>query len=362
MGKMSYHVARRVVAAGIVGLAAAAAFWPLNAAVVEHRFSRGVYPRIQTTLTWLSNQCPFAWLDVLAALVAVWVLWSLWFVFRRRGNWWRALLAWITSLLVAGAALYVVFAGVWGLNYRRVPLSVQLGFDRARVTEETTAAFASRAVDEVNNLRRERARTGPAGSGVSVVAERLTPAYRDVLADVGLPGARVARPKVPILTAYFNATGVSGMTNPFGLETLVASNLLEYERPLVVAHEWAHLAGIGPESEATLIGFLTCMRGVPDDRYSAWLDVTLRILPLLPPQQRRIMVDRLEPGVKADIRSMAERSQRDRVVWLSLAAWNVYDGYLKANKVPKGVRSYDEVVALLVGTRFTRDWRKSLRE
>jgi hypothetical protein len=33
------------------------------------------------------------------------------------------------------------------------------------------------------------------------------------------------------------------MTDPFLLETLLASNLLPFEVPAVIAHEWGHLAG-----------------------------------------------------------------------------------------------------------------------
>jgi hypothetical protein len=183
-----------------------------------------------------------------------------------------------------------------------------------------------------------------------------------VLRDLGLPAVQRARPKTPVLSAWFNATGVSGMTNPFGLETLVASNLLDHERPMVVAHEWAHLAGIGPESEATFVAFLVCLRSGPDARYSAWLDLTLRVLRVLPSPEREVLAERLDPAVRTDIQAIIARNKRDQVPWLSLAAWNVYDRYLKVNRVPEGVRSYDEVVTLLVGTRFTEEGRLGLRE
>ena len=43
------------------------------------------------------------------------------------------------------------------------------------------------------------------------------------------------------------------MTDPFLLETLIAPDLLEVERPFVIAHEWAHLAGYADESEANFV-------------------------------------------------------------------------------------------------------------
>ena len=43
------------------------------------------------------------------------------------------------------------------------------------------------------------------------------------------------------------------------------------------------------------------------------------------------------------------------------AARDVYDRYLRANRVPEGIASYDAVVRLLVGTRFNPDWTPRLR-
>jgi hypothetical protein len=38
------------------------------------------------------------------------------------------------------------------------------------------------------------------------------------------------------------------------------------------------------------------------------------------------------------------------------AARDVYDGYLKANRVAEGIGSYDAVLRLMLGTRFNSDW------
>ena len=51
------------------------------------------------------------------------------------------------------------------------------------------------------------------------------------------------------------------MTDPFFLETLLAPDLLDVERPFVIAHEWGHLAGFADESEANFIAWLACRRG-----------------------------------------------------------------------------------------------------
>src|SRR5438067_1029580 len=76
-------------------------------------------------------------------------------------------------------------------------------------------------------------------------AERgaLQAAFARAQRDLGASGlARPAEPKHTWLDVYFKRAAVDGMTDPFFLETLVASDLLTIEQPFVVAHEWAHLA------------------------------------------------------------------------------------------------------------------------
>jgi hypothetical protein len=69
------------------------------------------------------------------------------------------------------------------------------------------------------------------------------------------------RPKQTLLDLYFRRATVEGMTDPYFLETLIVSDLLPFERPFVVAHEWSHLAGFGDEGEANFVGWLTCLGG-----------------------------------------------------------------------------------------------------
>ncbi len=344
---------------GLIGVALLAVWLPRVPSRVERSFSRAAYPHVQHLLTGATNLVPFSWLDVVVVVAVVAFVGGLWRVAagRAAGGGWRWLFRWS----VAGAALYVIFLGCWGLNYRREPLRTRLDFDRSRVTGDRVLALADRAVDYANAARRDAGAVGAWPGRLQTVADRLAPPFAGVCHDLGLPMPRLAKPKVPVLTVFFNRAGVSGMTNPLGLETLVASDLLPFEQPAVIAHEWGHLAGLGPESEAAFVGTITCLRGDAQARYSGWLDVAMRIVDQLPDDARRSLVRRLSPDVVRDVRAAAARDDRQRVRWVSAASWRVYDQYLKANRVAEGVRSYDEVTTLLVGTRFDEGWKPRLR-
>ena len=112
----------------------------------------------------------------------------------------------------------------------------------------------------------KRAEDAPASGPVDPT---VAAALNRALEDIGRAHRVVpARPKSTLLDAYFRRAGVDGMTDPFFLETLIASDLLPFERPFTVAHEWSHLAGIADEGEANFVGWLACVRASPAAQYS----------------------------------------------------------------------------------------------
>ncbi len=347
---------RLVVAVLLVASALIAALVPAPPAVVESWYSRGVYPAIQSALTGLANAVAFSWLDVLAAAAIVAAVAGIWRLARApRGRRWRLFWRFQIRTCAVVAAGYLAFLALWGLNYQRVPLVRQLDFDAGRVTPEAVRRLALIAIDEANALRNGLG--PPPDVPIETLAQSMSAPFAGAVKTLGLPaGVRPGRPKTPLVAWYFRAAGVSGMTNPFGLETLLPGNLLPHERPMVLAHEWAHLAGLASEAEASVAAFLTCQRASHLARYSGWLHVAMRAVGNLDSRDRDEVLARLSADVVADIRAARERSRADEVRWLQLAAWDVYDRYLRAHRVPGGIRSYDQVIQLLVGTRFADGW------
>jgi hypothetical protein len=146
------------------------------------------------------------------------------------------------------------------------------------------------------------------------------------------------------------------MTDPIFLETLVAGDLLPFERPFVVAHEWSHLAGINDEGEANFAGWLVCLRGTPTQQYSGWLFLVNELARAVRDADRAAMGAALGPGPRADLRAISDRLAAHINPRVSAAGWRAYNEYLKANRVERGTASYAEVVKLVLGVRFTGEW------
>ena len=334
-----------VVAAVLLAVA------PLPAAWIEELYSRGLYLAIQNALTPLTGAAPVALFDLLLAGACGGVAWRWWASIRRagRGGRLRAALGagWDTAVLLA--AVYLVFLLAWGFNYRREPLGAALGFDAARVTPRAVAALAGESVERLNALHAPAHRAS--WSSLDGMPDRLGAAFERVQRQLGItPAAAAGPPKRTLLAPYFRRAGIDGMVSPFSLEILVNGAVLPFERPYVVAHEWAHLAGYADESEASFVGWLTCLAGDDASRYSAWLYLAPQLVRHLGEEERNRVWGALEPGPADDLRAVAARTS-EAVPIVRRNASRVYDQYLRANRVESGVASYGKVVDLVLGTR-----------
>jgi len=206
------------------------------------------------------------------------------------------------------------------------------------------------SIDELNRLYDSAHATGwvPAGTIDTTLSDALTRTDR----EIGGTGVVVpARPKSTLLNWYFQRAAVDGMTDPYFLETLVSSELLPFERPFVLAHEWSHLTGLADEGDANFLGWLACVRAAPPQQYSGWLFLYTEVSATFRGRDRSDLVERLGPGPRADLTAIRDRFAREVSPKVSAAGWRVYDQYLKANRVQAGAASYAEVVRLVLGTR-----------
>lgn len=335
----------------LVGLAAiVVSMAPLPAGFVERHYAGWLYPRLQASVTAWSNASAFALFDVLIVLAAL-LLIGVWIRSFGRARRIRSVAPLVRASIVTGTAVAVVylwFALAWGLNYRRPPLETAIGYDAARVTPAALHALADRATVEVNRLHAPAHRAGfPEADDVPPL---LVQALHEVEERLGRPRPTVpGRPKRTLLAPFFQASGVDGMHAPFLLETLLNPQLTPPERPVVLAHEWAHLSGYGPEDEASFVGLMAALRAGPASQYSAWLAIFEHSVGQLPSREQHAYVARLTEGPQADRRAIRQRLTT-RVEPVARASWQAYGQYLRAQGVSEGLQSYSRVVQLLLGS------------
>jgi hypothetical protein len=332
----------------VLAIALAAMFVPLTPELVERYYARA-YQHIQAAVTSWSNRTALSLFDMLllATVGGLGMFWA-----RRLRRVWRhrslaPLLGGLLSTAALAGALYLWFAVIWGFNYDRPSMTARPGFVRDRVTPDAVLGLGLHAVSAANARHSTaHARGFP---GVRDVPADLVRALHQVEAALGRPRPTVpGRPKRTLLVPFFRASGTDGMTAPFLLETLVNPDLTGPERPIVLAHEWAHLSGYAPEGEAGFIGALVALRGDVPAQYSAWLSIALDVAGQLPRADRHRLLERLDPGPRRDHELIAARLLT-RVPSVERASRATYDRYLRSQGVAEGIQSYGRVVELLVG-------------
>jgi Zn-dependent protease with chaperone function len=331
-------------------VAAAVALLPPGESTVERYYSRWLYPILQANLTSLSNRSPIALFDVaifvfILILIGIWT-WSIRLARKKPviRSLWRGVVATLTLL----AVVYLWFLASWGLNYARPPLESTLQYDASRVTPEAVRALAEYSIDQANATH-----AAAHAAGFPAIHEHpqvLMDALHQVEKALGRPRPTIfATPKWSIFTPFYRASGVSGQLGPFFLETLLNPDLTGPERPAVLAHEWAHLSGYAPESDASFVGLLAALRAGPASEYSAWLDLVSDSVNQLQPVTQRMVLQKLAPGPRDDQAAIRERLKK-LVKPVEEAAWSSYDRMLKSQGVEEGVKSYSRVIQLLIGT------------
>ncbi len=355
VGPASWAAVVLIVAAGFASLA------PTPAAWVERLYSTGAYLAAQQMVTRLSSLVGFALLDLLAAVLAVALAVWWWRSIRRAPHGWRAcgVAALHTAFRTLGlaAAIYLIFLTMWGLNYRREPLTAKLDYQPARITPSALATLSGEGVSRLNRLHAKAAAEGD-WPAFDEIPAWLGPAFDAAQRQLGASSPAVpGRPKPTLLASYFRTAGVDGMMNPWGLEVLVNDAVLPYERPFLVAHEWSHLAGYANEAEASFVGLLVCLAGDARSRYSAWLYLTPRLVQHLPRDVQAEVWAGLDDVPRVHLRTIAARFTRETTPIVQRSASVVYDRFLRANRVDAGVASYGLVVDLVLGTAGTGTWQ-----
>ena len=338
----SLRLALQLVA---IGLGAIALLWQPGPAWIEQAYSNGAYAAWEHALFAVTNPVPWSLGDLAAGLGIAAILWRA-IAWLRSGRRRRSARGAANAVLDIAAILgfYVLWFELgWGWNYARAPIETRLRFDAAQITVQAADVIRLRAIREMNAL----AADAHARSGVPI-----DPA---VLQNLWLPAVQrggdlwepnVGAPKPTLFDPFMVATGTSGFLNPLSLTVQTASDLLWFERPFDMAHEWSHLAAYAREDEANYIAIVTCTRSTdPVIRYSGWFELFL----YLPPRKRRYAHREFSPLVWQDFDAMRRRDARHVNVLLAHWTWRTYNAYLKTNRIASGIANYNEVTRLILG-------------
>jgi hypothetical protein len=327
-----------------VVLGAAALVWQPGPEWIERAYANGAYPAWQHVAFAVAQPVPWSLGDLAGLIGIVAILWRV-VAFARSGKGKKTPRALGMMLLDVAAVvgIYAVWFEVsWGWNYARAPIEARVVFNPSQVTARAADLTRDRAIAEMNKLAAAAHLESESELDLPALQARWLEAVQRV-GDRWQP--QVGPPKPTLAGPFMEATGTSGFINPLTLNVQLAGDVLWFERPFALSHEWSHVAAYAREDEANYLAILTCIRSAdPRVQYSGWLELFL-YLPPKPHYKRRTFV----PLVWADFDAMRKRDARHINVLLSHWTWNTYNAYLKTNHVASGVYNYNEVSRLVLG-------------
>lgn len=360
---MSFY--RKVIWVYLIVLAVSIKIVSYFPRVVERWYSNGLYPQISRVQRVLFGWIPFSVGDLLYLVAGIWMLYGLIVLIRRLlrrqadKDW---LLGRLRRIVFVFLLVYVLFNGLWGLNYNRLDIAHQLQLDvhpysTAELTKLLQGLSDRLAVlDSVRVTDRDRFRHP------SALFARAIDAYRRRGSDN--PHFSYTFPSIkPSLFSYLgDYIGFLGYYNPFTGEAQVNTTVPVFTQPFTACHEIAHQLGYAKENEANLMGYLTirgwASAGNPAFEYSADLEIYMyaaKELYLRDSLLYKPFRAQQRPGLRQDVRELQAFNRRYTNPVAPLI-WKAYGHYLRANRQPQGIRTYSEVLAWLIAYEEKYGW------
>jgi len=323
--------------------------------LVEEWYSRGFYPPMARALRMGFGWLPFSLGDLLYLFLIVmmvrWVYrWGRAIFLRRLEPGW----GWSISrrLLAFCLSVYILFYGVWGLNYSRLGIASIIEVDVSAYTTEELEEVVGQLVQKLNReAERVVVQDRDSIRKIGFIEKEVTEAYKRTAylypeLSYGTPSI-----KKSLTGPLGNYLGFSGYLNPFTNEAQINATIPLFYQPAVACHEAAHQLGYSSEAEANFVGYLAGKSSPnPLFTYSIYFDMVFYGLGELQRRDSTLAAslrEHLHPRVMAD-REEYRHFLRKHANMIEPIVEGFYDAYLRANDQAAGIRSYDEVIGLLM--------------
>jgi|GEM_PF-555002 len=273
---------------------------------------------------------------------------------------WAALDRGLCRLTFFAALAVFLFMALFMVQHSAPPLAQRMGLAVEQYTQAQLEKYCDYAVEQVNRLAEQAPRNeaGECDFGAFRALSRQVSAEYETLA-AEYPVFDVPRPglvKRSLLGGrIMSLVDLAGYYFPWTGESIVSSDVVDTHIPFNIAHERAHVLGIGPEAECNFAAWLA-LKDSQDLRlqYSAWFNAYIYASNALysqDPEASRARAQALCSAAKQDIRVLNASLARFEGP-LQQAGSAINNAYIKSTGQPEGVRSYGRVVDLLLAYYF----------
>ena len=326
----------------------------LNSERVEGLYTSGFYLFFSEILRFFFGWIPFSVGDILYLLAACWLLWklvkniSLLFKRQLKGKLFlKKCLKCIAGLII----IYIIFNIFWGLNYDRNGIASQLKLSQPGYDTSDVILLQKLLLQKVNLSKAALIRENLSYPTKKDLFKKARECYDEAEKSFSFLQYKVTSIKSSLYSSWGNYLGFTGYYNPFTGEAQVNTTVPKFLQPYIATHEMAHQLGYAKENEANFVGYLAAVNsGDTLFHYSTYLDLFMyanRQVSYFDSVSSNQSFNSLIPQVKTDIEEWKQFNLAHQSFIEPAITW-MYGNYLKLNQQPKGMRSYNEVISMLI--------------
>jgi hypothetical protein len=321
---------------------------------VEHFYSNDFYKLFGSISRLLTGWIFFSVGDILYLLAGCWIFWKIlrncMLLFKRKFTW-DVFAGKLLKFIFLLAMIYIVFNIFWGLNYNRKGIATQLNIAVVDYDTVNLKLMQQLLLKKVNETKHELVNENsiyPSNKDLFVRAKKCYEQTAVVYPFIQYKNLSIKSSMYGWLGNYL---GFTGYYNPFTGEAQVNTTVPKFLLPYITLHEMGHQIGYAKEDEANFSGYLAAANSSDTlFQYSAYLDLFVyanREIFFFDSAASKIAIQQLIPQVRKDLREWKHFNEQYTSIFEPAISW-LYGKYLQENQQPKGLRSYNEVIATLI--------------
>ena len=318
-----------------------------NPSFTERYYSELVYPWLFEIHEFFFDKFPFSLGDILYLIIVLLIINQ---VLKKSQYWYIKPFSFFYDL---GAVLILVlwiFHLSWGLNYHRLALSDQLGISTNYNQKELISGI-NQLIVNVNQLQQELVKVdslpvSPTKSKSFFL--KSTTVYHPKNPDLTVGLSNVKRSLFSTPLCYM---GYAGYLNPFTLESQINLKIPTLNLVTTILHETAHQMGYASEKEANFIAYQSAIKN--DDPYIRYAGYSFALryffseLYAIDRRKAKDLAEKINSGVLNNLKETSDFWKKYENPF-EMIFEKTYDTYLKANGESSGLKSYNEMVGLVI--------------
>lgn len=317
-------------------------------AFVEMVYAQNIYPVVAVVNRWFFQYFPISGGDILYIFGFSYFLFLIFQILKN----FRHPLFYLSKMSYFLLQVVWVFYLSWGLNYFREPLAKRLHISEEKYTMSQLQSITDKMINQSNSLQLQLTKNDSIPVeipyGIEHIIKKVPEGYSAIESIIDQKYT-IPCEKSSLLSKPISYMGVSGYLNPFTGEAQINRVYPKIFLPDIASHEVAHQLGYAPEDEANFLGYLAASHN-PDlyFQYSAYIDALYYCLIELRKADNDIYKEYINKVNKGILKNYHEAYQFSQSHQFPIDFSSTYDAYLKMNKQKSGIKSYNEMLSLLI--------------